>query len=134
LVRYGTARLLLLCLCWDLNLRKFYMCCHSCWGHMCISPVVSGRHCHFLVSSIPSGSRILSASSSTQLPKPKRKVWQISTNPQIRLSVPVRVHDSPKNDTPLRKCKECFILQKSSMLGSPITKLERQLSELAGLI
>jgi len=50
-----------------------------------------------------------------------------------------RVHDSLKNDnTPWTQieCKgqECFILQKSSMLGSPITKIERQTSELAGLI
>jgi hypothetical protein len=32
------------------------------------------------------------------------------------------------------KGKEYFILQKSSILGSPITKIERQPSELAGSI
>lgn len=32
------------------------------------------------------------------------------------------------------KCKEIFIQQKSGMLGSPITEIERQPSELTGLI
>jgi hypothetical protein len=34
----------------------------------------------------------------------------------------------------VHKCKECFILKKFSMLGSPITRIERQPSELASLI
>ena len=47
------------------------------------------------------------------------------------------VHDSLKNDaldSIVCKHQECFILQKSSMLGSPDTSTERQPSVLAGLI
>jgi hypothetical protein len=45
----------------------------------------------------------------------------------------VRVHDSRRMTPQIQivcKCKECFILQKSSMLGSTITKIERESSDL----
>lgn len=47
----------------------------------------------------------------------------------------VRVRDWPKNDTPdSENLQTRFILQKPRMLGSPNPKIERQPSELTGLI
>lgn len=54
--------------------------------------------------------------------------WKVLLTSSIR---DIKVHDSPKNDSQTQivcKHKGCFILEKSRMLASPITKIKRHLS------